>query len=335
MMAPEAVSPWLLAGVAALLSFLLAGAWRGFALRRRLLDAPGPRRLHQQPTPRGGGIGIALVLLAAMAWQGQGSGALVLGLLVTAAAGLADDLRNLSALPKLMLQILGALPLAWTWPLAPELLGAAGGVAAALLLVLVLVNFWNFMDGSNGLAASQALLVGLGLVGLAGLASPVGWLGLVLAAACLGFLPHNLPRARLFLGDVGSLTLGFAIAGLSLWAFSRGDAGAWPLLLLPSTMGVDAGLTLLGRSLRRQKIWQAHREHLYQRAVAHGWSHLRVCAAYFAWTALALGLALWLDARPAAFQAAVAVTWLAAGTAVYFWAGRSWPRHENVMESVG
>jgi UDP-N-acetylmuramyl pentapeptide phosphotransferase/UDP-N-acetylglucosamine-1-phosphate transferase len=335
MMSPEVLPPWLLAGVAAVLSFLLAGAWRQFALRRRLLDAPGPRRLHQQPTPRGGGIAIALVLLAAIAWQGQGGDALFLGLLVTAAAGLADDLRNLSALPKLMLQILGALPLAWTWPLAPELLGAAGGFSAALVLVLVGVNFWNFMDGSNGLAASQALLVGIGLAGLAGLASPVGWLGLVLAAACLGFLPHNLPQARLFLGDVGSLTLGFAVAGLSLWALSRADAGAWPLLLLPSAMLVDAGLTLLGRLLRGQKFWRAHREHLYQRAVAHGWSHARVCAAYFGWTALALALALWLEPMPSAFQAAVAATWLAAGVAVYFWAGRSWPRHENVMESVG
>lgn len=335
MMPFEAVSPWLVAGVSAVLSFLLAGAWRRFALRRRLLDAPGPRRLHQQPTPRGGGIAIALVLLAAVAWQGQGGGALFLGLLATAAAGLADDLRNLSAMPKLMLQVLGALPLAWAWPLAPELLGAAVGFSAALLLVLVAVNFWNFMDGSNGLAASQALLVGLGLAGLAGLASPVGCLGLVLAAACLGFLPHNLPRARLFLGDVGSLTLGFAVAGLSLWAMSRADTGAWPLLLLPSAMAVDAGLTLLGRVLRRQKFWQAHREHLYQRAVAHGWSHAGVCAVYFCWTALSLGLALWLASMPKAMHAAVAVAWLAAGVAVYFWAGRSWPRHENVMESVG
>lgn len=329
------VPPWLLLILAAGLSFFVAAGWRRFALHRRLVDAPGPRRLHQQPTPRGGGIAIALALLAASAWIGQGSAAFCAGLVVTAGAGLVDDLRTLPALPKLLLQALGALPVAWAWPLAPELLGAAGGFAAALLLVLVLVNFWNFMDGSNGLAASQALLVGIGLAGLAGVASPIGALGLVLAAACFGFLPHNLPRARLFLGDVGSHALGFAIAGLSLWALSRGDAGPWPLLLLPSTMLVDAGLTLLGRLRRRQRVWHAHREHLYQRAVAHGWSHLRVCAAYFAWTGMAVALALWLEAASVDRQAATGVVWLALGAAVYFWAGRSWPRHENEMESVG
>ncbi len=331
---PSVPSPWLLAIGVVVVSFLIAAGWRRYALHRQLLDAPGPRRLHQQPTPRGGGIAIAMVLLVATAGLGQGGALFFAGLLVTAAAGLVDDIRNLSALPKLVLQVLGAMPLAWAWPLAPELLGAPGAFVAALLLVLVLVNFWNFMDGSNGLAASQALLVGAGLAGLAGLASPVGWLGLVLAAACLGFLPHNLPKARLFLGDVGSLTLGFAIAGLSLCALSRADVGFWPLLLLPSTMLIDAGLTLLGRLLRGQKIWHAHREHLYQRAVAHGWSHARICAAYFLWTCLALGLALRLETVAVERQALVAVAWLAAGTTVYFWAGRSWTRHENVMESV-
>lgn len=332
---PAAPSPWLLAILAAGLSFVIAAAWRRYALRRQLLDAPGPRRLHQQPTPRGGGIAIALVLLAAAAWLGQGAAAFSIGLLVTAGAGLLDDLRNLSALPKLLLQVVGALPLAWAWPLAPELLGAGGGFAAALLLVLVLVNFWNFMDGSNGLAATQALLVGLGLACLAGVASPAGWLGLLLAASCLGFLPHNLPRARLFLGDVGSHALGFAVAGLSLLALSRSDAGFWPLLLLPSTMLIDAGLTLLGRLLRGQKVWQAHREHLYQRAVAHGWSHLRICAAYFAWTGLALVLAWRLAPADGPVQSTAAGAWLAAGVAVYFWAGRHWPRRETLMESVG
>ncbi|TNJ34626.1 glycosyltransferase family 4 protein [Arenimonas terrae] len=328
-------SPWLPAVLAAGVSFVAADAWRRFALHRQLLDAPGPRRLHQQPTPRGGGIAIALVLLAAAAWLGQGVAAFFVGLVVTAGAGLVDDLRNLSALPKLLLQGLGALPLAWAWPLAPELLGTGGGFAAALLLVLVLVNFWNFMDGSNGLAASQALLVGVGLAGLTGLASPAGWLGLMLAAACLGFLPHNLPKARLFLGDVGSHALGFAVAGLSLHALSRSDAGFWPLLLLPSTMLLDAGLTLLGRLLRRQKVWQAHREHLYQRAVAHGWSHSRICAVYFAWSGLALLLACCLAPASEATQAVATLAWLVAGAALYFWAGRFWPRRENLMESVG
>ena len=333
MMAPSVPSPWWLAGVAFVLSFGVAAAWRRLALRRQLLDAPGPRRLHSVPTPRGGGLGIVLVLLAAAAWLGQGAAVFVAGLAVTACAGLIDDLRNLSALPKLLLQLPGALLLAWAWPLAPESLGPAGGFFAASVWVLAVVNFWNFMDGSNGLAASQAMLVGIGLAVLAGLSSPVGWLGLLLAAACLGFLPLNLPKARLFLGDVGSLGLGFGVAALCLWALSRADAGPWALLLLPSTMLVDASLTLLSRLLRGEKFWQAHREHLYQRAVAHGWSHGGVCVLYLLWSGAALGLALWLERAGA--SPAFALAWLAAGILVYYLAGRFWPRRQDVMESVG
>lgn len=330
-----ALPAWLLVLVAATAAWLVAAAWRRFALGRQLVDAPGPRRLHQQPTPRGGGIAIAAVLLAAGAWSGQGGAMFCLGLAVTAGAGLVDDLRDLRALPKLLLQAVGALPVAWAWPLAPEVLGTAGGFIAAVGIVLMFVNFWNFMDGSNGLAASQALLVGIGLAVLAGVASPVGWLGLVLAAACLGFLPHNLPRARLFLGDVGSHALGYAVAALSLWALSRHEVDAWPLLLLPSAMLLDAGLTLLGRLWRRQKFWHAHREHLYQRAVAHGWSHAGVCAVYFAWTGLALGLAYPLQSAAGAGPGIVGLAWLVLGAVVYFWAGRAWRRPGNVMESAG
>lgn len=331
----SAVPAWLPMVLAAAASWLMAAAWRRFALRRQLVDAPGPRRLHQMPTPRGGGIAIAMVLLAAAAWSGQGGMVFCAGLAVTAGAGLLDDLRDLRALPKLLLQALGAVPVAWAWPLASELLGAMGGFLAAMGVVLMLVNFWNFMDGSNGLAASQAMLVGIGLAALSGLASPVGWMGLVLAAACLGFLPHNLPKARLFLGDVGSHALGYAVAALSLWALSRYEAGVWPLLMLPSAMLLDAGLTLAGRLWRRQKFWHAHREHLYQRAVAHGWSHVRICAAYFAWTSLALVLAFRLPTVPGAGPMIAGLAWLGLGATVYFWAGRSWPRRGNEMESVG
>lgn len=328
------LSPWLVIVAGALVSWGVAAAWRGFALRRQLVDQPGPRRLHQQPTPRGGGLGIALVLLACAPWLGQGSAAFALGLAVTAGAGLVDDLRNLSALPKFVLQVLGALPVAWAWPLAPGLLGGPGSVAAAALLVMVLVNFWNFMDGSNGLATTQALLVGLGLALICGADTPAGLLGLALAAGCLGFLPHNLPRARLFLGDVGSLALGLAVAAAILMALHDGDAGAWQLLLLPSAFLLDAGLTLLGRLWRRQKFWRAHREHLYQRAVAHGWSHLAICGAYLLWTSSAVALAWAVADTGGSVQMAVVLAMLAAGILIYLWAGRCWPREENLLESV-
>lgn len=329
------IPPWWLFVGGILVSGIVAGLWRRFALRRSLVDQPGPRRLHQQPTPRGGGLGIALVLLGCAPWLGEGAAAFAAGLVITAAAGLLDDLNDLAALPKLLLQMIGALPIAWAWPLAPELLGAAGGFAGAAIVVLVFVNFWNFMDGSNGLAASQAMLVGLGLALLCGIHAPAGLLGGMLAAGCLGFLPYNLPRARLFLGDVGSLALGLGVAAGLLMALEARDASLWQLLLLPSAFLIDAGLTLAGRAWRRRKVWQAHRDHLYQRAVAHGWSHLKICAVYLSWSSLALALALALGLRTDGQQRAAVLAMLLSGTLIYLWAGRFWPRQENPMESVG
>lgn len=326
MTAATVLSPWLLAVAASLASFAVAGLWRRLALRRQWLDLPDARRLHATPTPRGGGVGIALAMLACAPWLGQGGALFALGLAITAGAGLYDDLRPLRAAPKFLLQVAGALPLALAWPLLPALLGPVGAVLAAGLLVLALVNIWNFMDGSNGLAASQALLFGAATAVLAGSGTPAGWLGIAMAAGCLGFLPWNLPRARLFLGDAGSHALGFGVAGAALLASTQGEASPWQLLLLPSAFLVDASLTLSGRLWRRQKFWLAHREHLYQRAVARGWSHGGIAAAYAAWTLLAAALALALAGRAQATQAMVVAGVLAVGILLHAWLGRLWPR---------
>ncbi|HEU0153607.1 MAG TPA: hypothetical protein VFQ84_09710 [Arenimonas sp.] len=311
---------------AALLSFALAGAWWRFA-RHRVLDLPDERRLHRVPTPRGGGIGIAVALLAMAPWLGPPGGAFAVGLAITAGAGLLDDLRPVPALAKLALQGLGALPIAVAWPLLPALWGPVAAVAAAWLLVVALVNLWNFMDGSNGLAASQALLFGAATALLAGLGTPTAWLGLALAGGALGFLPWNLPRARLFLGDVGSHALGVAVAALVLSSLSvDGGQAAWAPLLLASAFLVDGGLTLLGRLVRGERVWQAHRAHLYQRAISHGASHGRVCLAYAAWTGVAIGLAAWLAAAPLAVAWGVTLGWLISGIMVHSLGGRRWPR---------
>ena len=291
-----------------------------------MLDLPDDRRLHQVPTARGGGLGLAVVLLAAAPWLGPGGGAFALGLAVTAGAGFYDDLRPLPPLAKLLLQALGALPVAQARPLLPGLLGPVLGVAAAWALVLALVNIWNFMDGSNGLAATQALLFGAAMALFAGAGTPAAWLGLALAAGALGFLPWNLPRARLFLGDVGSHALGYAVAALSLLALS-GAPGIepWQPLLLASAFLVDAGLTLLRRFARGEKVWQAHREHLYQRAIAHGASHGQVCLAYAAWTGVAIALAAWLVPMGTAVAWSVTLGWLISGIIWHVLGGRRWP----------
>lgn len=326
MTAPPQLPAWLFVTLAAVLATVLAGAWWRHA-RHRVLDLPDARRLHQVPTARGGGIGIAAVLLLCTPWLGAGGPAFALGLLVTAGAGLVDDLRPLPALAKGLAQAAGALPPALAWPLLPELFGAAGGVLLAWMLVLSLVNIWNFMDGSNGLAATQALLFGAVVALLAGAGTPTGWLGLALAAGALGFLPWNLPRARLFLGDVGSHALGYGVATLALLALADGQGIApWQPLLLASAFLVDAGLTLLARLLRGEKVWRAHREHLYQRVIAQGSSHLRVCLAYAAWTAAAAVLVVALAAAPPALAWAISLAWLISGIMGHLLAGRRWPR---------
>lgn len=330
------VLPWLFGCLGFLASLALAAAWRQHALRRQWLDQPGERRLHAAPTPRGGGIAVAAVLLAATPGLGEGGALVAIGLLVTAGAGLIDDLRPLRALPKLGLQCVGALPLALAWPLAPDLLGSVGGVVSAWLLALVLVNFWNFLDGSNGMAATQGLLVGAAALLMAGAGSPEGWLGLAMVAGCLGFLPFNLPRARLFLGDVGSFALGYGVAAMLLMAMARDEGSALRWLLLPSVVLLDAGLTLVGRLWRRERFWLAHREHFYQRAILHGWTHGGACAAYAAWTAVAAAATWALAGKSMALQAGALALATVVAIVVHAGVGRRWatgPSARNDMES--
>lgn len=271
-----------------------ATAWaRAHARSRGLMDLPGERRSHDLPTPRGGGIGIALAGLCTcgwLAWTG-GSGWVWTGagLALVAGTGWWDDHRPLPAWPRLLAHaVAGAC-------LAVGALQSGAPVAAALaafLLVPVLVNVWNFIDGIDGLAASQALLAALAFAGVVD--GPGRMLALVIAAACCGFLPFNLPKARIFLGDVGSGALGYLLAALVAIGFSSRSAGWWPVLLLPlASCLVDAGLTLVGRMIRGEPWWQPHVQHLYQRlARRHG--HLRVTIAYAGWTALSIGIMLGL-----------------------------------------
>ena len=175
-----------------------------YARRRGMLDQPGERRSHATATPRGGGIGIVIALLLALGLLGWWRDApswwsMAAGLLLVASVGWWDDHRPLPIVVRLGAHVAAGLALA----LGLHLQGAGlPAVLAALVLVPGLVNAWNFMDGIDGLAASQALLCATGLACL--LAGPWQLLGFVMTAACLGFLPFNLPPARIFLGDVGS-----------------------------------------------------------------------------------------------------------------------------------
>ena len=296
-----------------------AGVARAYARRRALVDQPGERRSHAVPTPRGGGAAIAVSLLLAatmLAWYVPAQRTLLagfaVGLAMVSLVGWLDDHRPLPAWSRLLVHVAAgavfALALWWQ-------AGAFPAVLVAFVATVALVNVWNFMDGIDGLASTQAVLaaaVPAMLAGGAGLA-----LGTALVAASLGFLPWNFPRARLFLGDVGSGALGYAIGALVAMAVAWGGNGALVLALLPlSAFLVDAGLTLARRILRRERWWQPHVTHAYQ-AAARRHGHVAVTLGFAAWTVA--GTALAWACRDMSFTSLIIslLTWYTLGVAAW------------------
>jgi UDP-N-acetylmuramyl pentapeptide phosphotransferase/UDP-N-acetylglucosamine-1-phosphate transferase len=296
---------------AALASSLLTWLAILYARRRAMLDAPGRRRSHLTPTPRGGGIGVVLVAAAVSGWLANagllpaaaGTG-FALGTLAVGAIGWLDDHRPLPASLRLLVHLgaafgfatvaLGASPAAATsaWLCA----------AAAVFCLTSSVNVWNFMDGINGLVGTQSAWVAGAAMLAFGLDGEWGWslLSACVAAAALGFLPFNFPHARVFLGDVGSGGLGFACGALLLAAVFGGHVSPWSALLIASALWLDAALTLGYRMLRRRRWYTAHREHLYQWLVRSRLGHPQVTTLYLAWNLLVVLPLLWLaHARPA------------------------------------
>jgi UDP-N-acetylmuramyl pentapeptide phosphotransferase/UDP-N-acetylglucosamine-1-phosphate transferase len=274
-----------------------AGAWlaRRYALQRRLLDEPGERRSHTFATPRGGGIAIVaafsiatLALIARAPSQIVSLTAGLIGFCMVAGIGWYDDHRPLSPWWRLGVHIVASIVLA-----AGLWLGGADEqvVLVAGLACLVLVNVWNFMDGIDGIAATQAALVAA-VFGYCANSPVAALLALALIAAVCGFLPLNFPKARLFLGDVGSGALGFAIAWLGALAMDGTPRALWPLLSLPvSAFLLDAGLTLAARVLRGERWWLPHVEHVYQRWARRTGSHPAVTVFFAFWTVVAVIIA--------------------------------------------
>lgn len=304
------------------------GTWlaRRYALARRLVDEPGERRSHVIPTPRGGGIAIVGALLAALValivMRPESRGILLpatAGLLLVAMIGWIDDHRPLSPWLRLVVHVVGAGLLG-----AGCLLVGQGTVAAlvAFALALVLVNAWNFMDGINGLAVSQAALVSMACLAMAPAPSSGGGLfGLALLAACLGFLPFNFPSARIFLGDVGSGAVGYALALLLALAGEGQLERIWLILPLSAFL-LDTALTLGARIVRRERWWTPHVQHLYQR-LARQWSgHTGVTLAYAGWTVASVWLAWCVRSGGLVTIMGAVFIWYALGAAIWLAARR-------------
>jgi Fuc2NAc and GlcNAc transferase len=280
------------AALAALTTALLTPWLRRRLLANGLVDHPGQRRSHQQVTPRGGGLAMAAGLLLGLVLVFPGwLAVLSLGLLVIGlcALGWLDDRHDLPVRWRLLAQL----------GIAGAMVLAAGGVADIALLhwtlsapwlwsllavpaIVWLINLHNFMDGSDGLAATQGIFCGAGYAILFFMAGQPLWfaVALLLAAVCAGFLAWNRPPAAIFMGDSGSILLGGMIAWLALVGASSGAVGVWTSLVLCSVFATDATATLARRLMRKERWYTAHRQHAYQRLIIAGWSHAQVLLLY-------------------------------------------------------
>ncbi len=274
----------------AALSFALTWLVRRYALRSQVVDLPNARSSHTVPTPRGAGAALVLSFLLGAGLYPPGpdaAGAILAAASFVALLGFVDDHRHVPAQWRLLGQaIAAAMVLFWMKSLpAMEIFGwslsfAGWAYVIPFLFLIWMVNLYNFMDGINGLAGVEAVCVcaGMGLIywSLDEVHS-AGWPALLLAVT-LGFLPWNFPRARIFLGDVGSGFLGLLLGALALNGLRHGSGVLWAWLILLGVFIVDATLTLARRLARGERVYEAHRSHAYQHA-AQRYGHTRVTVA--------------------------------------------------------
>jgi len=291
-----------LLGLVFLSSFGLTKLLCSPASRLALLDHPNPRSLHTEPIPRTGGLAIfGSVLLGIIVSVALGEGAalqtsailwvLSMALLI-GAVSFWDDRAGLSPGLRLGVQALAAVGVVWgaglTVNIIPvPLIGSLSlgwlAVPVTILFLIWVANLYNFMDGMDGFAGGMTVL-GYGFLGL------IAWRGnhylvglaVLMGTAAGGFLFYNLSPARIFMGDVGSVPLGFIVAALAVLGTRDGLFDIWVPLLIFSPFIVDATVTLVRRLLRGERIWLAHREHYYQRLVLAGWGHRRTVLAEYA-----------------------------------------------------
>jgi len=265
-----------------------AGLTLYLARSRLLLDRPNERSLHKDPVPRTGGLAVlsGIALAATLALFGVRLGNewawVSVAVIVVGVVSLLDDRGEVRPLYRLAAHLLGAVLLlagGITWgqidlPGFYWRMPDALAILITLLFVVWMVNLYNFMDGMDGFAGGMAVFGFGSLAAAAWQADPTfALLNAIVAASAAGFLVGNFPPARIFLGDVGSATLGLLAAASSLIGAGRGLFPLWVAWLAFSPFIVDATWTLLRRLARGEPVWQAHRTHHYQRLVLAGWSH--------------------------------------------------------------
>ncbi|HAU29382.1 MAG TPA: hypothetical protein DCW68_04630 [Rhodospirillaceae bacterium] len=291
-----------------------------------VIDHPNARSSHVLPTPRGGGLAITKtmvlggIMLLFMFHLGWTAWLPIAGSVGVGIVSWMDDRKGLPVRVRLLVQMVAVVLPLWFMPhdrmVFANLLPLVPDRILAGLCWLWFINLFNFMDGIDGIAAGEGTLVALGLavVGiLSGASEPFVLASLVVAGAALGFLVWNWHPAKMFMGDVGSIPLGYILGWLLLVLASHGQLAS--AIILPLYFVMDASVTLIRRGLKREKIWQAHREHFYQKAVIGGRSHAWVSSLVMFTTLVLIGIsvmAIWLGgiALLVAFVPVVALMWI-------------------------
>jgi UDP-N-acetylmuramyl pentapeptide phosphotransferase/UDP-N-acetylglucosamine-1-phosphate transferase len=309
--------------VSALIAFALSHFLLSNKATNKLQDLPNERSLHSTPVPRVGGVALMagvlcgwILVFDTLVWW------VVLPLMVLFALSLLDDIYNLPVKQRLLVHLLAAFVL-----VGGSSLYVQQGVLIALIVLLLTVwmtNLYNFMDGSNGLAGGMAMF-GFAMYGIASLFAdnmPLAWLNFCIAAAAAGFLYFNFHPAKIFMGDSGSIPLGFLVAAMGLLGWQQGSWAAWFPLLVFSPFIVDASVTLVKRTVRGVKITEAHREHYYQRLIMLGWGHRKVALLEYA-LMIAVGVSA-LSMQHKVLPWLLILVWAFIYTSIMLWIDRRW-----------
>jgi UDP-N-acetylmuramyl pentapeptide phosphotransferase/UDP-N-acetylglucosamine-1-phosphate transferase len=280
---------WIAVGLfSGFLSFFACFKARNLAEKLGMITQPGQRQSHQRATPTGGGLGLVfsiavttlclqlLLRLPAFWWQNMLPGFLLLVII-----GWHDDRYSVSSLLRFLVQLAVSMWLiGFGW--SGFLVSDAGILVSGIIAMVWLMNMYNFMDGSNGMAGFQGVFAGLVMAVLfqIGEQPAMALIALAVSAACLGFLPLNFPQAKVFMGDVASVPLGFIFASFAIYGVKTGSLSLFSSILIMSVFIVDASLTLMTRVIRGEQWYTAHAQHVYQRLIAKGWSHRQVLVVY-------------------------------------------------------
>ncbi len=297
-MSESLLSPLVIISISFLLCLGLTVGLRNVLVKRALVDIPNERSSHTVPVPRGGGLAILAVLLPGMILTGilQGNlityAGIIVGVVVLAAVSWLDDSKGASVRMRLSLHLFAAC--IGTLAFGTDATLFAGALPFWLDRLLMILgwtwftNLYNFMDGIDGITCAETVALATGtclLMTATGITDPfVSMLTLLLTGACLGFLVLNWQPAKIFLGDVGSVPLGFLTGFILLSLAVKGYF--IPALILPLYYLADSGITIMKRAMRGEKVWEAHRQHFYQRAAQGGQHDKTVYLIVFANVAL-------------------------------------------------